>query len=201
MAPGALAQDGQLALAGLPALAIDRYFAGPAARSRYAQLASFAALPSDAAVPVFARPTLGETRAVVYAPFPGALGPFGSAYALIDVRQAPRDARVEVWLQGEYGVRWSLGAVRLGADGHPLGTMQAPAAEGPNGGYLPVELDPDTAGVLLVVTNLASGLPAPSLPGPSPFARSFQLIVALRGDTGPRGAGAAPPRSAPDHAP
>lgn len=102
------------------------------------------------------------------------LAPYGSAYARVDVTEAPDDALLRVWLRGEYGVQWSLVAVRLDAEGRELQQVTAPARKIPRS-YLPVQLDADTAQVLLVVTNLSSRIPDADTPDEN--VRSFTLIL------------------------
>ena len=62
-------------------------------------------------------------------------------------------ARLRIWLRGEPGVRWSLLALRLDRAGRELGRVQAPIRQLPES-YLPLELTPDTASVLVVLTAL-----------------------------------------------
>ena len=106
------------------------------------------------------------------------LGPFGSAYALVDVEAAPPQSSLRVWLRGELGVRWSLVAVRLDRAGRELGRMEATPRREPRA-YLPVELDATTAQVLLVVTLLPWR--APEADEPDEAVRGFKLVV----DRGP----------------
>ncbi|MFW6086975.1 MAG: hypothetical protein ACODAG_07205 [Myxococcota bacterium] len=102
------------------------------------------------------------------------LEPYGTAYARVDVTEAPDDALLRVWLRGEYGVQWSLVAVRLDAEGRELQRVTAPSRKIPRS-YLPVQLDADTARVLLVVTNLSSRIPDADTPDEN--VRSFTLIL------------------------
>jgi hypothetical protein len=138
----------------------------------------FAALGPDAAVPVVEARPFAELPQHLPSALP-ALDATGSAYVGVDTRGAAAGARLKVWLKGERGARWSLVAVRLGADGGELGRVEAPARTRVPEAYLPLELTPDTARVLLVVTHLpATPLSArskqdPPLPGP----RSFRLIL------------------------
>jgi hypothetical protein len=98
----------------------------------------------------------------------------GSAYAQVDVVGAPEGAHLRVWLRGEHGVRWSMVAIRLDAAGRELGRMRIPIRREPRG-YLPVELDPRTASVLIVVTNL--GAERPDADEPDEAIRGFRLVV------------------------
>ncbi|MGD8861324.1 MAG: hypothetical protein PVI30_15050 [Myxococcales bacterium] len=81
------------------------------------------------------------------------LGPYGSAYAEVDVGEAGRGRRLQVWLRGEPGARWSLTGVRLDDRGRELGRVSIPALRTPRS-FLPLELTDDTARVRLVVVRL-----------------------------------------------
>lgn len=100
----------------------------------------------------------------------------GSAYAWVDVAGAPEGSRLRIWLRGEYGVEWSMVAVRLDAEGREISRMRIPTRREPRG-YLPVELDARTAAVLIVVTNL--GARRPDADEPDESLRGFKLIVDL----------------------
>lgn len=102
------------------------------------------------------------------------LEPQGSAYVLADVRGAPEGSRLRVWLRGEYGVGWSMVAVRLDAQGRELGRMRAPVRREPRA-YLPVELDERVALVLVVVTNLSWR--RPDADEPDENVRAFRLTL------------------------
>lgn len=105
------------------------------------------------------------------------LEPYGSAYARVDVRDAPPQARLRVWLRGEYGVEWALSATRIGADGHEQGRLSAPPRRADGRSYLPLELTPETEFVLVAVTNLSHRLPDEDEDHPiDPNTRSFRLI-------------------------
>ncbi len=109
---------------------------------------------------------------------PGAeLATLGSGYALVDVRGAPAGARLRVWLRGEYGVQWALVALRLDAEGRERGRIAAPPRRGDHRSYVPVELEPDTATVLVAVTNLSHRLP--DADDPDPNGRAWRLILDL----------------------
>jgi hypothetical protein len=102
------------------------------------------------------------------------LEPQGSAYALVDVRDVPEAASLRVWLRGEFGVRWSMIAVRLDRDGRELGRMRTPVRREPRA-YLPVELDESTAQVLIAVTNLSWR--RPDADEPDENVRGFRLVI------------------------
>lgn len=102
------------------------------------------------------------------------LEPQGSAYALIDVRDAPEAASLRVWLRGEFGVRWSMIAVRLDREGRELGRMRTPPRREPRA-YLPIELDQSVGQVLLVVTNLSWR--RPDADEPDENVRAFRLVI------------------------
>jgi hypothetical protein len=151
---------------------VDRFFSGE--RAGHAPLAVLRALGPGATVPVAWR-TRWPKLPARSAPADPPLEPTGSAYALVDVADAADEAILRVWLRGEYGVRWSLVAVRLSAEGRELSRMTAPERTQIPHSYLPVQLTADTAQVLVVVTNLSSRLPDADLPDEN--VRSFQLTV------------------------
>lgn len=104
------------------------------------------------------------------------LSSHGSGYVLADVRAAPSWSTLEVWLRGEFGVEWSMIAVRLDAEGRELGRVRAPIRREPRA-YLPVELGEGTASVLIVVTSQgARG--AIDADEPDPGVRGFRLVLA-----------------------
>ena len=143
--------------------AVARYFAGFA----------LGALPELARVPVAIAPAFAALPKHL-APPRAALATYGSAYTSVDTRGAAPGARLKVWLRGEPGVRWSLVAVRLDANGHELGRVAAPPRTVPES-YIPLELEAGTKQVLLVVTKL----PALPLIKPLPLddASGFRLIL------------------------
>lgn len=110
-----------------------------------------------------------------------ALDVFGSAYAIVDVRGAPRGSRLRVWLRGEYGVEWALTASRINEEGREVtGRLSAPPRRGDRRSYLPVELTEETTHVMVSVTNLSHRLP--DADDPDPNARAFRLIFDLAND-------------------
>ena len=139
-------------------MAVARFFAG--AREGVQgrpDIPLLAQLPADATVPVFARSSWERLpRTLRPASDAAPLEPWGSAYARIDVRGAPADAQLRVWLDGEMGTEWSLVAVRLDAEGRERGRTRAPPTRRARS-YIPVELFGEgapTAEVVIVVTNL-----------------------------------------------
>jgi hypothetical protein len=104
------------------------------------------------ALPVVSGPALAALPKHL-PPSDAALRTYGSAYTLVDTTGAADGKRLQVWLRGERGVRWSLLAVRLDAHGNELGRVEAPARK-VSDSFLPVELTSDTARVLVVVTKL-----------------------------------------------
>ncbi len=108
------------------------------------------------------------------------LDPFGSAYALVDVRGAPPASRLRVWLRGEYGVEWALTGSRLDESGREMARLSAPPRRGDRRSYLPVELTPDTTHVMVSVTNLSHRLP--DADDPDVNGRAFRLIFDLVND-------------------
>ncbi len=101
----------------------------------------------------------------------------GTVFARVDVRGAPAQSRLRVWLRGEYGVEWGLTASRLDASGKELARLSAPPRRHDRRSYLPVELTADTATVLVGVTNLSHRLPDDDLPDSN--GRAFRLIFDL----------------------
>lgn len=105
---------------------------------------------------------------------------YGTVFAMIDVRGAPPQSRLRVWLRGEYGVEWGLTGSRLDADGRELARLSAPPRRQDRRSYLPVELTPDTTHVLVGITNLSHRLPDDD--GPDPNGRGFRLILDVVGE-------------------
>lgn len=138
-------------------LGVARYFAGPAARRAQAPYRVLTALPSDAAVPLAHDVSLGVGS--MHLRDHPALMMLGSAYVRVKLARAgAAPQRMQAWLRGELGPRWSLTAVRLDATGRELGRTSAPARNVPNA-YVPLTLDPETDAVLWVVTQLPPQLP------------------------------------------
>jgi hypothetical protein len=155
----------------LERLAVARYFAGSRGGLGTHGVRAIADAPGD--VPIAARADWGRMpRTLVRGEIE--LGSGGSAYALVDVRPAPPASRLRVWLRGEYGVEWSMVAVRLDEDGRAIGSMRAPIRREPRA-YLPVELEPGTASVLIVVTNVT--MERPEADAPDEAVRGFLLTV------------------------
>lgn len=107
------------------------------------------------------------------------LQPYGTVFALVDVRDAPPGSRLRVWLRGEYGVQWGLTGSRLDASGQELARISAPPRE-ERRSYLPVELTEDTAQVLVGITNLSHRRPDDDLPDAN--GRAFRLIFDIVGE-------------------
>ncbi|MBX3272743.1 MAG: hypothetical protein KF729_20950 [Sandaracinaceae bacterium] len=158
---------------------VGRWFAGPEARRRHAPMALFGALPEDAAVPLEGRTRYGELPRR-FEPRGLELAPYGSAYVVVDTGDAPAGSLLRIWLRGELGVGWALGAVRVGADGRERGRVRAPVRPLDPRSYIPLELtDAATDHVVIVVTNLGARLV--DADEPDDQVRSFRLIL----DRGP----------------
>jgi hypothetical protein len=119
------------------------------------------------------------SRLPAHLPPSAPLGVMDTSYQLLDLEGTRAGTRVTIWARGEYGVRWVLAATRLAADGHALGTVQAPVHKNPDT-ELTLELDPETHAVLVSVTNLGNGLPDPDLPPTPEHTRSTHLIIAAQ---------------------
>ena len=133
------------------------------------------ALPADAEVPLVGTTSWGELPRR-YEPNGLELEPFGSAYLLVDTSDAPAGSVLRIWMRGEYGVGWSLIAVRLGADGRERGRVRAPVRPRTPRSYIPLELtDDETERVLVVVTNMGGRLP--DADEPEEMLRAFRLIL------------------------
>ncbi len=133
-------------------LAVQRWFAGRAAATGLV-----GELPRGARVPIRAAATWEQLPRQT-PPADPPLEVHGSGYVRVDVRGAPPGASLRIWLRGEYGVEWSLIALRFDEHGRDLGRMTAPPRRTPES-YLLLELVPGTAEVILVTTNLGSRIP------------------------------------------
>ena len=134
----------------------------------------FGASVTEMTPPIFA-----ETR-ITELPFHSRnepiLEPFGSVYLWADVRDAPPESRLRVWLRGEYGVEWGLTAVRLDERLNRMTELSAPPRAGDPRAYVPLELDERVAYVLVVGTNLSHRLPDAD-DEVDPNARSLRFIM------------------------
>jgi hypothetical protein len=154
-------------------LGVARYFSGPAARREHALYRSFAALPSDAGVPLASDLSSSQLPRHIRAAPP--LSELGSAYVRVRLSAASRPQQLKLWLRGELGPRWSLTAVRLDAAGREAGRVSAPVRSVPNS-YLPVALGEDTTEVLVVVTLLPTAVPDADVRAEA--RHGYELIVA-----------------------
>lgn len=152
--------------------AASRWLAGSRRPSHALAFPVLAALPAAATVPAYGTASWSSLpRSLRY---DGALEPYGSAYLVCDVHDAPAGALLRVWLRGEFGVEWSMVALRLDASGNEIARMRAPPRPTPES-YLPVELFEGTSQVVIAVTNLgAHGLDADQ---PDDFVRSFRVAL------------------------
>ncbi len=150
----------------------SRWLAGSRAPSHALAYPILSALPGAATVPAYAQVAWSQLpRSMTYE---GALEPYGSAYLVCDVRSAPAGSRLRVWLRAEFGVEWSMIALRIGANGEEIARVRAPPRPTPES-YLPVELLEGTAQVVIAVTNLgARGLDADQ---PDDFVRGFRVAM------------------------
>ncbi|MFW6052209.1 MAG: hypothetical protein ACODAU_13605 [Myxococcota bacterium] len=155
----------------ITSLAVTRRFSGDRARGHVN--GPLRALLEGTAVPTWLR-AAWEDLPEHSPPSEPPLEPYGSAYAVVDVSEAPPGAVLRIWLRGEYGVRWSLVAVRLDAAGRELHRVTAPPRKVPRS-YVPLELDGDTERVLIVATNLSSRLPDADIRDEN--VRTFRLIL------------------------
>lgn len=155
----------------------SRWFSGT--RRAGARLLVLRALPDEATPPAWIetswarlpRRLLSEDRVVE---------PYGTAYARVDVRGAPPSSRLQVWMEGEYGVEWSLVGMRVGEGDREISRTRAPARDRDPHSYLSIELLEDTREVVLAVTNLSGR--GPDADEPDDHARSFRLTVDRAGD-------------------
>ena len=103
------------------------------------------------------------------------LGAYGTAYLRVHTAGHTKDAVLHTWLIGEFGVRWSITALRLDKAGAELGRVSATTTPTAPKAYLPVELDAATYAVVLVVTNLSNALPDEDTPDTA--IRAFQVAL------------------------
>ncbi|MEM9192790.1 MAG: hypothetical protein AAGF12_26685 [Myxococcota bacterium] len=152
---------------------VARWFTGDRRREVGAPKPVLMGLPEEARIPLM--DTIRWDELPEHTPVsPNEIQPYGSAYVMVDVREAPVGSILRTWLRGEFGVLWSFVAVRLDGEGRELGRMTAPVRRTPRS-YLVVEVFEGTEQVLLVATNLsARPLDADT---PDQNARSFKMIV------------------------
>lgn len=118
---------------------------------------------------------------------PFSVEPYGSVYARVDVSDADPDARLRVWLRGEFGVTWALTASTVDEHGVELSRLSATSRRGSPRAYLPVELDGRTRAVVVIATNLGMEgseewpHPVPNADVPGGFARGVRLSFDKRG--------------------
>jgi hypothetical protein len=156
-------------------MGVSRYFAGSERRRVGAPMELLRSLPDGAEVPVLGEASFDELPRR-FEPSGLELEPQGSAYVLVDTTSAPAGSVLRVWMRGEYGVGWSLTAVRLAADGSERGRVRAPVRPRTPRSYIPLELTDDhTASVLLVVTNMGGRLV--DADEPDDQVRAFELII------------------------
>jgi hypothetical protein len=151
----------------------SRWFSGT--RRAGARLEVLRALPDEATPPAWVTTRWDRLpRRLLYGTV-GELEPYGTAFARVDVSGAPADSRIQIWMEGEYGVEWSLVAMRVGADGREISRTRAPARERDPHSYLSVELLGGTAEVIVAVTNLSGRGPDPD--EADDHARAFRLTI------------------------
>jgi hypothetical protein len=160
--------------------AASRWLAGERRPAHALSYPILAALPRAATTQAYATTRWTELpRSMRY---DGALEPYGTAYVVCDVHGAPSGAALRVWLRGEFGVEWSMVAMRLGERGDEIARVRAPPRPTPES-YLPVELFDGTAEVVIAITNLdARGLDADA---PDDFVRSFRVAMDRSDDAVP----------------
>lgn len=148
-------------------LSVARWFTGPGDQTGAAWLAG-------ARPPLLASFTMDQLpeHSAIQVP---AVGPLGSVYITVDVTGARPGERLRVWSRGEFGVAWSLMAVRFDANGRELARLDAPILDRKPSEYIVVEPLSETSTVLLVATNLSYGIPDAELP--SVYDRSVKFIV------------------------
>lgn len=186
----AVEQAGDDLLENVEEFAVARWFGGDPGRERTAPIRAVRTLPPEATTPSFSEDVAWEDLPEHTPPADPPLEPYGSGYLRVDTSDAPPGSVLRIWLRGEYGVRWSMVAVRRDARGRELSRLSAPPRREPHS-YLVVELLDDTEEVLVAVTNLSSRLPDTDEPDEN--VRSFKLIVSehYAGQQSAGGAGAA----------
>lgn len=164
----AIARSGDSLLDNIQELAVQRWFVGRgSAKSEVIE-----AVDGDAQVPITRSLTRVPTRMVA----PRPLDVFGSAYVMLARESWLGNRRLQAWLKGEYGVRWSFVAVQLDERGNEVQRIANPTTEATPSAYLPIELADAAESLLLVVTNLSSRLPDADIA--SGNQRAFEVIVA-----------------------
>ncbi len=103
-----------------------------------------------------------------------ALSMWGNAFIAIDVRGEKSQRRLRAWLEGEYGLRWFLQALRVDANGRIHSVLHSPHQKGARR-FFEVELTHDTAVVIFAVT--LSDTTPPDADLPDQRVRAFKLAV------------------------
>jgi hypothetical protein len=152
---------------------VARWFTGVRARERNAPEPVLNGMPADAVVPYVDTIRWDELPEHSSASDPP-IEPYGTGYVAIDVSDAPSGKTLELWLRGEYGVKWAMVAFRVDRRSRELGRVATPVRMS-TGGYLQVSLFDDTDRVIVAVTNFSSRLPDADEPDEN--LRSFHLIA------------------------
>ncbi|MCG8554949.1 MAG: hypothetical protein MJD61_06620 [Proteobacteria bacterium] len=170
----ALSNAGEALEQVLSDFAVARFFSGTPARSLAAPMPCLRSLATEAAVAL--ERSLQQSHLPTHVSARGPVEVLGSRYTLVALDASEPASELRVWLRGELGVRWLLTAVRLDSGYGELGRVSAPP-RGTGRSYVPVVLTPDTARVLVVVTNLGRGLE--SFRRPTVLTRAFRLVLSL----------------------
>lgn len=139
-------------------------------------------LPTIRAMPRSLGAFVASTRTVAalpsHLPVAPPIAQLGSTYARLDVRGARPGTRVRVWMRGEIATRWALVVVGFDEAGREVARVRAPLTERADNAYVPFELEPRIADLLVAVTNVGEGLPDADLADVAPHACRIVLDVA-----------------------
>jgi hypothetical protein len=99
----------------------------------------------------------------------------GAAYATLDLRAVEPETALEIWLQGEFGVRFALVAIALDERGQELSRRASPPGGTLHRAFVPFVVPPRAHELLLVGVGL--GFERPDEDAPEPVARHLRFVV------------------------
>jgi hypothetical protein len=129
---------------------------------------------------IAARPRMMWTRWPTSLPWhspasPRGVAAGGAAYAALDLRAVEPGTALEIWLQGEFGVRFVLVAIALDERGRELSRRASPPGGTLHKAFVPFVVPAGAHELLLVGVGL--GFERPDEDVPEPVARHLRFVV------------------------